>query len=82
MKGIIFTTLNELVEDKFGLPVWQTLLDQTGDDGIFTGGGTYEDQRLFTLVGALSAESGLPVDVLLRAYGEYAIPQFQEGAIH
>ena len=78
MKGIIFTILNELVEENFGLPVWQKLLDQTGDDGIFTGGGTYEDQRLFTLVGALSAESGLPVDALLRAYGEYAIPKFQE----
>jgi predicted hydrocarbon binding protein len=78
MKGIIFTVLNELVEEKFGLAAWQQLLDSTGDDGIFTGSGTYEDQRLFALVGALSAQSGLPVDALLRTYGEYAIPKFYE----
>lgn len=78
MKGIVFTVLNELVEEGFGLAVWQHLLDETGDDGIFTTSGTYEDQRLFALVGALSAQSGLPVDTLLRSYGEYAIPKFQE----
>lgn len=78
MKGIIFTVLNELVEDKFGLLTWENMLDKTGDDGIFAAPDTYEDERLFALVGVLAGESGLPAEALLRAYGEYAVPKFAE----
>ena len=78
MKGIIFTVLNELVEEKFGFLAWENMLTQTGDDGIFAAPDTYEDERLFALVGALAEESGLPAEALLRAYGEYAVPKFAE----
>jgi hypothetical protein len=56
MKGVIFTTFNQMVEEKFGLEVWDQMLDKVDPDSgrAYTSGATYEDTELFGLAGALS----------------------------
>jgi hypothetical protein len=82
MKGIVFTTFNRLVEEKFGLRTWQSLLDQTGASGVYTSSGTYPDAELLAMVGVLSKESGIPVTDLVRAFGEFAFSRFMASYPH
>jgi hypothetical protein len=52
MKGIVFTTLNDMVEEKFGLETWEALLDKVHPEskGVYTAGGTYKDAELISYV--------------------------------
>ena len=76
MKGIIFTSLQEMVEDKFGIQEWDGLLEnvELPSHCIYTAGGTYDDAELVELVTKLSARSNIPVPKLIEAYGEYLFP--------
>ncbi|MFK8019967.1 MAG: heme NO-binding domain-containing protein [Pseudomonadales bacterium] len=76
MKGIVFSLLNEMVEERFGLAAWSQLLDDTGLEGIYVATETYEDAELFALVGAAEAATGIPATDLVRAFGEYMLPHF------
>ena len=76
MKGIAFTLFNELVESKFGLPVWDRMLKRTGDDGVFTTAGNYADNRMLKLVSALSEHTGVAADSLVRTFGEFMFAGF------
>jgi hypothetical protein len=76
MKGIVFTLLNELVEESFGMEAWDTLLQKTELDGIYTAAGSYPDQQALSIVKALSEQSGLAADSLLRVFGEYMFSGF------
>ena len=80
MKGIVFTLLNELVEEKFGIAAWDSALNGTEPPlkGIYTAAATYPDEELFALVGQLSKISGIPAGKLVYAFGEYALPKFAE----
>lgn len=73
MKGIIFTTLNQMVEEKFGLEFWdKVLLDaKPPSEGIYTAGAFYSDAELFAIIGSISKISNIPVPDLVRSYGEY-----------
>ncbi|MBL8828955.1 MAG: heme NO-binding domain-containing protein, partial [Planctomycetaceae bacterium] len=71
MKGVVFTTLNDLVEDRFGLATWDELLERSGSSGVYTSAGTYPDQELFTLVGGLSELLQVDADKLVRTFGEF-----------
>ena len=53
MKGIIFSALNQVVEEKFGLEMWESLLEeiQPDSDGIYLSGEGYPDEELFAFVG-------------------------------
>ena len=48
MKGIVFTLLNELVEEKFGPEVWEKALEiaKPASEGIYTAGDTYSEKEL------------------------------------
>jgi hypothetical protein len=76
MKGIAFTLFNELVEQAFGLAVWDRILQKTGDDGIFTTAGNYADERMMKLVGALSEHTGVAAAALVRTFGEFMFGGF------
>ncbi len=76
MKGIVFTMLADMVIEKFGLDVWDELLTKTGDDGIYVSTETYPDEALTALVVAAHEKSGIPVNDLVRAFGEYMFPLF------
>lgn len=75
MKGVMFNVFNTLVEEKFGLDVWDELLDRVDPDsgGAYTSADTYADAELVALVAALSDVTNVAVEDLLRAYGEYAL---------
>ena len=74
MKGIIFTTFSQMVEETFNLDMLDELLEQVKpkSDGIYISGETYEDAELFSLVRALSTKTGVSVEDLIRSFGSYA----------
>lgn len=78
MKGIIFNLLEEMVVEKFGLAVWDELLDASDQDGVYVGTETYPDDMLVALVVAAHEKSGIPVDDLVRTFGVYMFPRFHE----
>lgn len=73
MQGIIFTALSDMVIEKLGMPVWDQLLDDADlpSQGAYTSGGRYDDAELLTLVGLLSARTGIAAPDLVRSFGEY-----------
>ena len=78
MKGIVFNLLAEMVEDKFGLEVWDALLQATQQDGIYVSTETYPDENLFALVAAASEKSGIPANDLIKTFGEFMFPHFHK----
>ncbi|MEM8499751.1 MAG: heme NO-binding domain-containing protein [Pseudomonadota bacterium] len=76
MKGMVFCLLNEMVEEKFGIEAWDTLLDATGFDGIYVATETYDDAELMSLVSAASEATGIQPEELVKQFGEYMIPSF------
>ncbi len=76
MKGVVFNILADLVEEKFGIEVWDALLQETQQDGIYVSAEAYPDEDLFALVAAGSEKSGIPVNDLVKTFGEYMFPQF------
>lgn len=88
MKGIIFNVLNALVEEKFGEEMWEKTLEkaQPASGGAYTAVASYPDEELFSIVGALSEETKIDPNTLVRVFGEFlgaelikAYPQFTEG---
>ncbi len=78
MKGIVFNLMAEMVEEKFGLEVWDALLQATQQDGVFVSTEKYPDEKLFELVAAASEKSGIPANDLVKAFGEYMFPHFYQ----
>ncbi len=76
MKGIVFTLLNDMVEEKFGLEAWDALITKAGSDGMYLSTETYTDEELMKLVGAASEMTGIPANDLVKAFGTYMFPQF------
>ncbi|MEW7278690.1 heme NO-binding domain-containing protein [Aquimarina sp. 2201CG1-2-11] len=73
MKGIVFTEFLELVEDKFGLEMVDTIIEQSNlpSKGIYTAIGTYDFSEMLSLLKHLSQHSGLSIDDLLLTYAEH-----------
>lgn len=78
MKGVVFNYLTEMVEEVFGLETWDKILQQSGSDGIYVATETYSDEELMRLVTAAHELSGIPVNDLVRKFGEYTLPKFQQ----
>lgn len=78
MKGIIFTEFLELVEDKFGMDMLDDIIEDCDlpSNGSYTAVGTYDHQEIVDLVVALSKRSEIPVDTLLKVYGEHLFGRF------
>ncbi|EPJ48359.1 MAG: heme NO-binding domain-containing protein [Osedax symbiont Rs1] len=77
MMGQIFTELLELVEKKFGYAVVDKLLVecQLPSKGIYTAVGVYSHEELLILVKQLSVEVDIPVNDLIRIFGEAMFSQ-------
>ncbi len=82
MKGIVFTMLNEMVEERFGMDTWDSLIESTrpASRGIYTSAALYPDSELLDYVAALSESSGIEAGTLVHAFGQYMIGRFH--AIH
>lgn len=73
MKGIVFTEFLDLVEDKFGIEMVDKIISESEleSEGVYTSVGTYEFHEMLQLVTNLSKNTEIPVDDLLRIYGEH-----------
>lgn len=78
MKGLIFTTFLEMVEEKYGFEIADEIITASDLDskGIYTAVGTYDHKELFVLIKKLSGVSGEAQNVILKKYGEFAFTKF------
>ncbi len=79
MKGMVFTLLGELVEERFGIEVWDELIDLTEpeSDGAYVSTDTYPDEELLAYVTAMSKKFNVPANDLVFAFGEYMLGRFE-----
>ena len=73
MKGIIFTEFLDLVEDKFGIEMVDTIISQSSlkSEGIYTAIGTYNFSEMLQLLQNLSNNTNISIDDLLLVYAEH-----------
>ncbi|MFK7748369.1 MAG: heme NO-binding domain-containing protein [Kordia sp.] len=73
MKGIIFTEFLDLVEDKFGLEMVDTIITQSKleSEGAYTSIGTYRFSEMLQLLQNLSNNTEISIDDLLLTYAEH-----------
>ena len=76
MKGIVFSLLNDMVEEQFGLEAWDALITKAGSDGVYLSTETYSDEEPMRLVAAASELTGIAQTDLVKAFGQYMFPQF------
>ena len=80
MKGIVFTEFLDLVEDKFGLEMLDTILSESDleSNGIYTSIGTYNFSEMLQLLKSLSAHTDISIDDLLLVYAEHFFSVIEE----
>ena len=73
MKGIVFTEFLELVEEKFGLEMVDTIIRQSNlvSGGVYTSIGTYSFSEMLSLLQNLSSNTDISIDNLLLVYAEH-----------
>lgn len=81
MKGIVFTELLDLVEDKFGADVVDLIIEKADlpNAGAYTAVGTYDHGELIRIVQQLSAIADIPFGDLVKVFGEYLFGQLIAG---
>jgi hypothetical protein len=78
VKGVVFNLLEQLVARDFGEDTWDTLLDESGLDGVYTSLGSYPDEDLVKLVGAAAEALAMPADDVVSWLGRNALPLFAQ----
>ena len=80
MKGIVFSEFIELVEDKFGIEIADTIIEKSDlpNQGAYTQVGTYDHKEMLTLVTHLSQATGIAVPDLVQAFGEHLLDRFTQ----
>lgn len=80
MKGVVFTEFMHMVENTFGFDMANDLVEETNpkSGGVYTAVGTYPHEEMVNYVVKLSEKSKMPVNNLLRAFGEYLFKTFTE----
>jgi len=78
MKGIVFTEFFEMIEQQSGLDEVDALLDgcDLSTGGAYTAVGTYDFVELVALVQKLGQRTGIPIPMLLHAFGEHLFSRF------
>ena len=73
MKGIVFTEFLELVEEKFGIEMVDSIIEASKleSEGIYTSIGTYNFSEILSLLTNLSERTNISIDDLLLVYGEH-----------
>lgn len=71
MKGIVFSEFLEMVEERFGYELVDTILveSELSSKGVYTAVGTYDFSEMVTLLKGLSSHTGLEISFLLKEYG-------------
>ncbi|MBB4006253.1 heme NO-binding domain-containing protein [Allorhizobium taibaishanense] len=78
MKGIVFTEMLEFVAATWDEDMADDIIESSSlaSGGAYTSVGTYDHREMVTLLGALSARSGLGVDALQEAFGRHLAGRF------
>jgi hypothetical protein len=73
MKGIVFTEFIDLVEEKFGIEMVDTIINNSNlaSNGVYTAVGTYSFSEMLSLLRNLNKETGIAINDLLLIYGEH-----------
>ena len=78
MKGIVFAEFIELVEEKFGFEMADDIIEKCDlpSEGAYTQVGKYDHQELIDLVVALSKETNISVEDLVKTFGQHLLNKF------
>ncbi|HAT1770888.1 TPA: guanylate cyclase [Legionella pneumophila] len=73
MKGIVFTSLNDMIIEKFGIETWDRLVTSLNlpSGGSYTAGGTYSDTEFSQLIQGIAKMKNLQDSIFLESFGEY-----------
>lgn len=73
MKGVVFTTFFEMVEEDFGFDMVDYLIEHSSlqHDGIYVAGGNYPHQEIIQLVKTLHKATLIAIPDLLEAFGVF-----------
>ncbi|MHA6480870.1 heme NO-binding domain-containing protein [Paenibacillus sp. strain BS8-2] len=73
MKGIVFTSFLDMVEETFSLSLADDIIESSKlpSGGSYTSLGTYDHAEIIELISQLSARTGVPVAALVKAFGRY-----------
>lgn len=81
MKGMVFTELLDMVEDKFGIDMVDAVIEDADlpvSKGAYTAVGTYPHEEIVSIVMQLSKHSGIAPNELLKIFGEHLFSRFHE----
>lgn len=74
MYGIINTSIEELVIDKFGVPIWEEILLKSGiQKQIFLSNEAYDDAITYQLASATADVVGISIGDVLSEFGKWWI---------
>lgn len=81
MLGLIFTSLNEMIEAEHGISVWNDIVREAEipDFGAFTMGAVYPDEQMVRLVQVICAKFSLTAPEVLQAFGEHVFTSLAHG---
>lgn len=71
MKGLVFNSLADLVEDQYGIAVWNRVINQIDSavDGAYVASDSYAASEALAIIEALVSEVRVPVEDLLDEFG-------------
>jgi Haem-NO-binding len=80
MMGMVFTEFLDLVESKFSPEVADRIITaaSTATNGAYTAVGKYDHAEMVRMVQALSVETKVPVEELLRVFGHHLAVRFSQ----
>lgn len=80
MKGIVFTEFLEMLEEKFGYAFVDQIINEANlpNQGAYTSVGTYPHQEMISLIMSVHFHSQIPVEDLLRTFGNHLFGVFKK----
>ena len=78
MKGLIFTEFIEMVEDRMGFELANSIIEDAKlpSEGIYTAVGTYPESEMIALLIQLSQKTNTSIPDLLEVFGEHLFSRF------
>lgn len=73
MKGVVFIALNDMVEKRFGIDTWESILAQVAPEcqGVYTSTEEYPDEDIIKFVSVISETLALPSSEITQTFGHY-----------
>lgn len=73
MIGLIFTSLADMIEDKYGLVTWNEIVRAADIPhcGAYTAGQSYPDEQIVRLVTIISEKLNTPIPDVLQMFGKH-----------